>query len=587
MQFYCANLNCLFNIVHSAGSSPPEDPIKCSSSNGNTNCTITNSIGTFPDRTTCRAAKAIFPRSEAELVSAVANATIERRKIKVTTRYSHSIPKLVCPDGEDGILISTKYLNRILEVDVPGLSMTVESGMTLRQVTEEAAMRGMALPYSPYWWGLTVGGMMATGAHGSSLWGAGSQLHDYVTHLRIVTPAEPSEGFAKVRTLENGDTEMDAVKVSLGVLGVISQVSLKLQPQFKRSVTFVTKSDWDLGDEAVRFGRQHEFGDLIWYPSQNKVVYRVDDRLSSNVSSAKGLNDFQGFRSTTSLLAAAIRYSEETQEFLGDVQGKCLNGILTTSTLKTFAYGYTNNGILFTGYPIIGDQNRIQASGSCLDSFEDARITICPWDHRVKGLFYHQTTFTVALSRVKDFIEDVQKIVALEPKSLCGLDLYNGILMRYVTYSSAYLGKQEDGLDFDITYYRSKDPLTPRLYGNILEEIEQMALFKYNALPHWGKNRNVAFRGVIGKYDKASEFLKVKQLYDPLGLFSSEWTDQILGLKDGLSIFKEGCALEGLCICSQDIHCSPGKRYFCRPGKYYQDARVCALQPNKLASKLE
>lgn len=232
-------------------------------------------------------------------------------------------------------------------------------------------------------------------------------------------------------------------------------------------------------------------------------------------------------------------------------------------------------GIAFTRYPVVGYHNRLQASGTCLDSLEDARLTACPWDPRVKGLFFHQTTFSISLPKVKSFILDVQNLVALEPKALCGLDLYNGILMRYVTASSAYLGKQEDALDLDITYYRSKDPLTPRLYQDILEEVEQLAVFKYGALPHWGKNRNVAFQGAINKYKNAGEFLKVKERYDPMGLFSSEWTDQILGLKDGLTIDKEGCALEGLCLCSQDIHCAPKKGYFCRPGRIYKDARVC------------
>ncbi|OMO64207.1 hypothetical protein CCACVL1_21953 [Corchorus capsularis] len=550
--------------------SPPEDPVKCSSKNSN--CTITNSYGAFPDRTVCKAGDVAYPKTEQELSSIVSAATQAKRKMKVVTRFSHSIPKLVCPDGQDGLLISTKYLNHTLKVDAAAMTVTVESGVTLRQLINDAAKAGLALPYSPYWWGLTIGGLLGTGAHGSSLWGKGSSVHDYVVEMRIVTPAEPGEGFAKVRVLNERDKDLDAARVSLGVLGVISQVTFKLEPLFKRSITYVTKDDNNLGDEAVSFGKQHEFADIFWYPSQRKAVYRIDDRVSS-YASGNGLYDFTPFRSTPSL--------EETQESLRDANGKCLSAKLIISTLQTGAYGLTNNGIIFTGFPVTGFHNRLQSSGTCLDGLEDSFITACAWDPRVKGEFFHQTTFSIGLSVVKNFIQDIQKLVALEPKALCGLELYNGILMRYVKASSAYLGKQEDAIDFDLSYYRSKDPMAPRLYQDFLEEIEQIALFKYGALPHWGKNRNLVFDGVIRKYKMAGEFLKVKNVYDPSGLFSSEWTDQILGLRNGVTILKEGCALEGLCICSQDIHCAPTKGYFCRPGKTFQSARVCTYVNSK------
>ncbi|XXG76186.1 hypothetical protein AAC387_Pa08g0595 [Persea americana] len=564
--------HCLFLLILLVECSPPEDPINCSSKT--INCTVTNSYGAFPDRSVCRAGEVVYPTTEEELVSAVGMATMSKRKMKVATRYSHSITKLVCPGGDDGLLISTRNLNRVLSIDKSMMLMTVESGVTLREAIDGAAKAGLALPYTPYWWGLTMGGLMATGAHGSTLWDKGSSVHDYVVGLRIVTPATASEGYAKVRALSSNHPDMNAVKVSLGVLGVISQVTLRLQPLFKRSMTNQVRNDKDLGEQAVTFGNQHEFGDMIWYPSQHKVVYRLDDRVSSNAS-GDGLNDFIGFRSIPTLTLALVRSTEEHYEAKNEASGKCTNAKITTTTLMASGYGFKNNRHLFTGYPIVGNHNNLQASGSCLDGSEDGQPSACPWDSRVKGQFFHQTTFSIGLSKVKSFIQDVQKLRDMVPDALCGAELYNGILMRYVTASDAYLAKQENGLDFDFTYYRSKDPMAPRLHEDILEEIEQMAIFKYGGSPHWGKNRNLAFDGGIKKYSKIGEFLKVKEAYDPFGLFSSEWTDQVLGIQGRPIIIKEGCALEGLCICSEDLHCAPKKGYYCRPGKVYRDARLC------------
>ncbi|CAH2060260.1 unnamed protein product [Thlaspi arvense] len=567
-------LHCIFTLLHTVVSTPPEDPVKCVS--GNTDCTVINAAGVFPDRSTCRAGNVAYPTTEAELISIVAAATKAGRKMRVTTRYSHSNPKLVCTDGSDGLLISTKLLNHTVRVDAKAMTLTVESGMLLRELIAEAAKVGLALPNGPYWWGLTVGGMMGTGAHGSTLWGEGSALHDYVSDIRMVSPGSVNDGFVKVRVLSETRTpnEFNAAKVSIGVLGVISQVTFKLQPMFKRSITYVMGNDSDLGDEAETFGKKHEFADITWLPSQGKVVYRKDDRVAVNTS-GNGLFDLFSLRSHLSKEGAIRKSTEETQEALRDADGKCATAkLMSTSELGT-SYGLTNDGVKFTGYPVTGSQNRLMSSGSCLDSPEDGLITACPWDSRLNPIIAYQTAVSVPLTQVKSFINDIKSLVKIEPRSLCGLELFGGIQMRYVTSSPAYLGKEAEAIAFDITYYRASNPLTPRLYEDFIEEIEQIALFKYNSLPHWGKNRNLVFDGVIKKYKNADAFLKVKERYDPTGLFSSEWTDQILGIKGHTTIIKDGCALEGLCICSEDAHCAPAKGYVCRPGKIYKEARVC------------
>lgn len=79
------------------------------------------------------------------------------------------------------------------------------------------------------------------------------------------------------------------------------QVTLKLEPMFKRSIAYLTKSDSNLGDEVISFGLKHEFGDVMWYPSQEKAVYRVDDRVSIDTP-GDALYDFLPFRALPSEL---------------------------------------------------------------------------------------------------------------------------------------------------------------------------------------------------------------------------------------------------------------------------------------------
>ena len=119
------------------------------------------------------------------------------------------------------------------------------------------------------------------------------------------------------------------------------------------------------------------------------------------------------------------------------------------------------------GYPVVGFQNMMQASGSCLSSPNDALLTACAWDPRVKGLLFHQTAVAIKLSKISEFIKDVKRLEDMRPGSLCGLELYNGILLRFVnagSSESAYLGALDyDSVAVDMTYYRAREGESLRL----------------------------------------------------------------------------------------------------------------------------
>ncbi|KAL0736091.1 hypothetical protein Bca4012_012301 [Brassica carinata] len=562
---------CFLVIIWTVRSVPPLPPVRCDQ----TGCTVSNAYDVWPDRKNCNAANVTYPATEEELVKAVAYASEHNLKVKTVTKFSSTIPKLACPSGSDAILISTSKYNSAVEIKPDRLTVTADSGVSLRELIDKVEAAGFSIGTSPYWEGVSVGGLISTGSHGSSWSGRGGSVHDHVVGINLVVPATSSEGYAKVVSIVEGrDNELiNAVKVSLGVLGVISKVKLSIEKAFKRSITYNFTSDVALEDTFMEHGKKFEFGDITWYPSRKTAVYRYDLRSPADVSGS-GVNDFIGFQSNAILISKGVRALEKALETSKSENGKCKTADTTLAYKKLTGNGLKNNGLFFTGYPVIGTQGKLQSSGSCLYS-SSLRVDVsCSWDPRYNGLSFYETTAMFPVSRFRGFLLDVKKLRDFKPERLCGIDIYNGILIRFIKGSKAYLGQTEDSVVIDFNYYRADDALTPRLNQDVMEEMEQMAFVKHGAKPHWGKNRKMGFFGVKQKYGpNFDKFLEVKNKLDPKEMFSSEWSDEILFGRESSKY--DGCALEGNCVCSEDRHCSPSNGYFCRPGLVYTQARVC------------
>nr|XP_010924631.2 L-gulonolactone oxidase 3-like [Elaeis guineensis] len=558
---------CIFSNPAPTMAMPPAPPVNCNA----TGCVLSNAYGVWGDRKECWVQTVAYPTTEDELRSAVAQASQKNQKVKVVSGFSHTIPKLACPPSENSTLISTAKYNAGIEVDAGNQTVTADAGVGLRDLIDKVEAAGLSLVAAPYWEGVSIGGVVSTGSHGSSWWGKGGAVHDHVVGLRLVVPAGSSEGYAKVVRVVQGDPLFNAAMVSLGLLGVISKVTLSLEPRFKRNITYSYKDDSHLEDEFQDLARQHEFPDITWYPSQHKAVHRYDDRAPLN-SSGDGMNDFIGFQSNLINVSTTVRWTEKALEKSKYVKGKCILAASEIGFKKLVGNGLKNN-IIFTGYPVVGYQGKMQTSGSCQHSPSSNTMSSCAWDPRIKGLFFYETTAIFPASKFRDFILDVKKLRDLNPDNFCGVDIYNGFLIRFIKGSEAYLGQSEDSVVLDINYYRADEPLTPRFNQDIWEEVEQMAFFKYGAKPHWAKNRKLAFIGVQQKYPNMSSFLSAKSQLDPQGMFDSQWSDEIFLGKE--SAKDDGCAMEGQCICSEDRHCNPAEGYLCKPGQVYNEAMVC------------
>ncbi|KAJ4958699.1 hypothetical protein NE237_025810 [Protea cynaroides] len=576
--FFHGFLLLMWETLQRTHAMPPSSPTQCNA----TGCTLSNIYGIWGDRKDCWVPNITYPTTEEELQSVVAHANRYQLKLKVVSG-SHTIPKLVCPGTSspgNAVLLSTSMYNSSVVVDVPNLSVTTDAGVSLRYLIDKVEEAGFSLVPSPYWEGGSVAGIISTGAHGSSWWGKGGAVHDHVLALNLVVPATESEGFAKIIRVDAQHPLFNAAIVSLGTLGVVSKVKLSIEQRFKRSITFNFSDDAQFEDEFVDHARRHEFADITWYASRHTAVYRYDDRVPLN-NTGDGVYDFIGFRANLVMVSTTLRASEKAFEAARNVNGKCTLAATSLGYKKLIANGLKNNKFIFTGYPVVGYQGKMQTSGSCLYSSVTDTLSSCSWDPRIKGLLFYETTAIFPASKFADFIRDVKKLRDLKPENFCGLDIYNGFLIRFIKASGAYLGQTEDSVVVDFNYYRADEPSTPRLNQDIWEEIEQMAFFKYGARPHWAKNRNLAFSGVQQKYPNFQKFIAAKNQLDPRNLFSSDWSDEILFGK--VAVRDEGCALEGQCVCSEDRHCNPGKGYFCKPGLVYMEARVCRYSPSSMA----
>jgi len=168
----------------------------------------------------------VQPQSEAELAELVKWAAANKLPLtprgKATSGYGGVLPM------KKGLVVDFYRLKRIKNIDNAAMTATVEAGVVFEKLDKELLKKGLALKLYPSSYpSATVGGWLAQGGAGIGSFESG-WFRDNVISARVVTP----DGAIK----EFRGAELDLIDSAEGITGLISEVTLRVQPAAETDV---------------------------------------------------------------------------------------------------------------------------------------------------------------------------------------------------------------------------------------------------------------------------------------------------------------------------------------------------------------
>ncbi|WP_411677013.1 FAD-binding oxidoreductase [Caproicibacter sp.] len=173
-----------------------------------------------------------------EEVSAIMKICYEH-DIPVTTRGAGTGLVGGCTPICGGVVICTMRMNKILSYDLENFAVTVQPGVLLQQLAEDALKHGCMYPPDPGEKMATLGGNVATNAGGMRAVKYGC-TRDYVRTMTVVLPnGEITHFGGTVSKTSSGYSLINLMIGSEGTLGIITELTLKLIPAPQATVSLM------------------------------------------------------------------------------------------------------------------------------------------------------------------------------------------------------------------------------------------------------------------------------------------------------------------------------------------------------------
>lgn len=350
--------------------------------------------------------------------------------------------------------ISTKKLNKVVKLDKENKTLTVEAGARYGDFARTLYEEGYALHNLASLPHISVAGACATATHGSGV--GNGNLATAVVALELVKPD------GSLVHLDRNHPDFHAVVVGLGAFGVITKVTLEIQPTYEvRQDVFL---DLPLSSVISRFDAIMGSGYSVslftdWMDNKVSEVW-IKRRTDKEILDLGA--DFYGAKAAVANMHPIVSISPENCTEQMGVLGPWYD------RLPHFKMGFM---------PSAGEELQSEY--------------YVPRNHAVEAL--------LAIEKMKD--EIYPHILISEIRSIAADDFW---------MSPCY---KQDSITIHTTWtQKTKEVLA------LLPKIEA-ALAPFNAKPHWGKLFTMDTLTLQNRYEKYGDFVALAKSYDPDGKF--------------------------------------------------------------------
>ena len=198
--------------------------------------------------------KHIAPASESEIVDFV-------KSTEGTIRmYGAKMSSADIAAGAENLISSENY-NNVLACDDEKRRITVQSGISLKKLIAAMAKKGWCLPSLPDVDTITLGGAISTGTHGTGK-NAGL-LSEMMVACRLI------KANGDVIIIDQQSGMLDAVRTSLGLLGILSTITIACVPTFQMVLEEGPMPDHLWLAKLNTLQKKNDFLRILWLPHTN------------------------------------------------------------------------------------------------------------------------------------------------------------------------------------------------------------------------------------------------------------------------------------------------------------------------------